>query len=145
MNFFDLKKIYWRWSVESVHTKNIVSILHLLVALARHFRSYAPRPPHSKWMIEWLFYISLIFYLCFIFCFVLRSEVNEYIVVFYKPKMLLFECYMASSLINMLRSILNFKKLVFSQGPDKITGECCCWCCNRHQEGGSSNSQVSLG
>ena len=27
-----------RWSVESVHTKNIVSILHLLVALARHFR-----------------------------------------------------------------------------------------------------------
>ena len=24
-----------RWSVESVHTKNIVSILHLLVALAR--------------------------------------------------------------------------------------------------------------
>merc|ERR1712210_89840 len=28
-----------RWSVESVHTKNIVSILHLLVALARHFRS----------------------------------------------------------------------------------------------------------
>jgi len=28
-----------RWSVESVHTKNIVSILHLLVALARHFRA----------------------------------------------------------------------------------------------------------
>ena len=27
-----------KWSVESVHTKNIVSILHLLVALARHFR-----------------------------------------------------------------------------------------------------------
>ena len=32
-----IKKI--RWSVESVHTKNIVSILHLLVALARHFRA----------------------------------------------------------------------------------------------------------
>ena len=30
-----------RWSVESVHTKNIVSILHLLVALARHFRWYS--------------------------------------------------------------------------------------------------------
>jgi len=28
-----------RWSVESVHTKNIVSILHLLVALARHYRA----------------------------------------------------------------------------------------------------------
>jgi len=28
-----------KWSVESVHTKNIVSILHLLVALARHFRA----------------------------------------------------------------------------------------------------------
>ncbi|XP_071445953.1 beta-parvin [Hetaerina americana] len=28
-----------RWSVESIHSKNIVSILHLLVALARHFRA----------------------------------------------------------------------------------------------------------
>lgn len=28
-----------KWSVESVHTKNIVSILHLLVALARHVRA----------------------------------------------------------------------------------------------------------
>jgi len=28
-----------KWSVESVHTKNIVSILHLLVSLARHFRA----------------------------------------------------------------------------------------------------------
>lgn len=28
-----------KWSVESVHSKNIVSILHLLVALARHFRA----------------------------------------------------------------------------------------------------------
>jgi len=28
-----------RWSVESVHTKNIVSILHLLVALARQYRA----------------------------------------------------------------------------------------------------------
>lgn len=28
-----------KWSVDSVHTKNIVSILHLLVALARHFRA----------------------------------------------------------------------------------------------------------
>merc|ERR1712165_325266 len=28
-----------KWSVESVHTKNIVSILHLLVALVRHFRA----------------------------------------------------------------------------------------------------------
>jgi len=28
-----------RWSIESIHTKNIVSILHLLVALARHFRA----------------------------------------------------------------------------------------------------------
>lgn len=28
-----------KWSVESVHSKNIVSILHLLVALARQFRA----------------------------------------------------------------------------------------------------------
>ena len=34
-----LQRHHARWSVESVHTKNIVSILHLLVALARHFRA----------------------------------------------------------------------------------------------------------
>ncbi|XP_045531814.1 beta-parvin [Pieris brassicae] len=28
-----------KWSVESVHSKNLVSILHLLVALARHYRA----------------------------------------------------------------------------------------------------------
>ncbi|KAG8222323.1 hypothetical protein J437_LFUL001865, partial [Ladona fulva] len=28
-----------QWSVESVHSKNVVAILHLLVALARHFRA----------------------------------------------------------------------------------------------------------
>nr|CAD7451198.1 unnamed protein product [Timema bartmani] len=28
-----------KWSVESVHSKNVVAILHLLVALARHFRA----------------------------------------------------------------------------------------------------------
>ncbi|CAH0385037.1 unnamed protein product [Bemisia tabaci] len=28
-----------QWSVESVHSKNLVAILHLLVALARHFRA----------------------------------------------------------------------------------------------------------
>lgn len=28
-----------KWTVESVHTKNIVSILHLLVSLVRHFRA----------------------------------------------------------------------------------------------------------
>lgn len=28
-----------KWSVDSIHSKNIVSILHLLVALARHFRA----------------------------------------------------------------------------------------------------------
>ncbi|XP_073835140.1 beta-parvin isoform X1 [Musca autumnalis] len=28
-----------KWSVESVHSKNIVAILHLLVALVRHFRA----------------------------------------------------------------------------------------------------------
>lgn len=27
-----------KWSVESVHSKNMVAILHLLVALVRHFR-----------------------------------------------------------------------------------------------------------
>lgn len=29
----------YKWSVESVHSKNIVSILHLLVGLARQFRA----------------------------------------------------------------------------------------------------------
>ncbi|CAN7995312.1 unnamed protein product [Ixodes hexagonus] len=29
----------YKWSVESIHDKNIVSIIHLLVALARHFRA----------------------------------------------------------------------------------------------------------
>ncbi|XP_023237638.1 beta-parvin-like isoform X1 [Centruroides sculpturatus] len=28
-----------KWSVDSVHSKNVVAILHLLVALARHFRA----------------------------------------------------------------------------------------------------------
>lgn len=28
-----------QWSVESVHSKNIISILHLLVSLARYFRA----------------------------------------------------------------------------------------------------------
>uniref|UniRef100_A0A2P2HX01 Beta-parvin-like n=2 Tax=Hirondellea gigas TaxID=1518452 RepID=A0A2P2HX01_9CRUS len=28
-----------KWNVESIHTKNLVSILHLLVALVRHFRA----------------------------------------------------------------------------------------------------------
>ncbi|CAK1554993.1 unnamed protein product [Leptosia nina] len=28
-----------KWSVDSIHSKNVVSILHLLVALARHFRA----------------------------------------------------------------------------------------------------------
>jgi len=28
-----------RWSVESIHSKNLVSILHLLVSLARQFRA----------------------------------------------------------------------------------------------------------
>lgn len=28
-----------KWSVESVHSKNLVAILHLLVSLARHFRA----------------------------------------------------------------------------------------------------------
>lgn len=28
-----------KWTVESVHSKNIVAILHLLVSLARHFRA----------------------------------------------------------------------------------------------------------
>jgi parvin len=28
-----------KWSVESIHSKNVVAILHLLVALVRHFRA----------------------------------------------------------------------------------------------------------
>ena len=36
-----------KWSVDSVHTKNIVSILHLLVALARLVLSYHVVPEKS--------------------------------------------------------------------------------------------------
>lgn len=28
-----------KWSVESIHSKNVIAILHLLVSLARHFRA----------------------------------------------------------------------------------------------------------
>lgn len=35
-----------KWSVEAIHSKNIVSILHLLVALARHFRAPVRLPEH---------------------------------------------------------------------------------------------------
>jgi len=34
-----VEPIQAKWSVESVHTKNVVSVVHLLVALARHFRA----------------------------------------------------------------------------------------------------------
>lgn len=37
-----------KWSVESVHTKNIVSILHLLVSLARHFRAPIRLPENVR-------------------------------------------------------------------------------------------------
>lgn len=30
---------YYKWSVQSIHSKNLVAILHLLVALARHYRA----------------------------------------------------------------------------------------------------------
>lgn len=43
MNFFKVLGIgrypNKKWSVESIHTKNIVAILHLLVSLVRHFRA----------------------------------------------------------------------------------------------------------
>jgi len=29
----------YQWSVQSIHTKSLVPILHLLVALARHYRA----------------------------------------------------------------------------------------------------------
>lgn len=35
-----------KWSVEAIHSKNIVSITHLLVALARHFRPPVRLPEH---------------------------------------------------------------------------------------------------
>ncbi|XP_041987852.1 beta-parvin [Aricia agestis] len=36
---YGTSKSVQKWSVHSVHSKNVVSILHLLVALARHFRA----------------------------------------------------------------------------------------------------------
>ncbi|KAK4873373.1 hypothetical protein RN001_015402 [Aquatica leii] len=35
-----------KWSVEAIHSKNLVAILHLLVALARHFRAPIRLPEH---------------------------------------------------------------------------------------------------
>lgn len=35
-----------RWSVDSIHGKNLVSILHLLVSLAMHFRAPIHLPEH---------------------------------------------------------------------------------------------------
>ncbi|KAL7638377.1 UNVERIFIED_CONTAM: hypothetical protein RMT77_010947 [Armadillidium vulgare] len=35
-----------RWSVESIHSKNLIPIIHLLVALARHFRAPIRLPEH---------------------------------------------------------------------------------------------------
>lgn len=35
-----------KWSVQAIHSKNIVPILHLLVALARHFRPPVRLPEH---------------------------------------------------------------------------------------------------
>ncbi|XP_072915260.1 beta-parvin isoform X3 [Hemitrygon akajei] len=35
-----------KWSVDSIHTKNTVAILHLLVALAMHFRAPVRLPEH---------------------------------------------------------------------------------------------------
>lgn len=35
-----------KWNVEAIHSKNIVPILHLLVALARHFRAPVRLPEH---------------------------------------------------------------------------------------------------
>jgi parvin len=37
-----------KWSVESIHSKNIVAILHLLVALVRHFRAPIRLPENVK-------------------------------------------------------------------------------------------------
>ncbi|NXK87215.1 PARVB protein, partial [Formicarius rufipectus] len=35
-----------RWNVDSIHGKNLISILHLLVALAMHFRAPIRLPEH---------------------------------------------------------------------------------------------------
>lgn len=35
-----------KWTVEAIHSKNIVAITHLLVALARHFRPPVRLPEH---------------------------------------------------------------------------------------------------
>ncbi|GBP11187.1 Beta-parvin [Eumeta japonica] len=41
-------KVVQKWSVDSIHSKNIVSILHLLVALARHFRAPIRLPENVR-------------------------------------------------------------------------------------------------
>ncbi|CAG9104224.1 hypothetical protein JYU34_012103 [Plutella xylostella] len=37
-----------KWSVDSIHSKNVVSILHLLVALARHYRAPVRLPENVR-------------------------------------------------------------------------------------------------
>lgn len=41
-----------KWNVETIHSKNIVPILHLLVAVARHFRAPVRLPEHVSVMMR---------------------------------------------------------------------------------------------
>jgi hypothetical protein len=69
-----------KWSVESVHSKNIVAILHLLVALARHFRAPVRLPENvavGVVVVQVCCYVTDIFYNCTIhicICYTVSSK-----------------------------------------------------------------------
>ena len=51
-----------KWNVESIHSKNVVSILHLLVSLARHFRAPVRLPENVVVSVVVVKVIKIIFY-----------------------------------------------------------------------------------
>lgn len=57
-----------KWSVESVHSKNLVAILHLLVALARHFRAPVRLPENVAVAVVVVQVSIIIFIYLFIKC-----------------------------------------------------------------------------
>lgn len=71
-----------KWSVESVHSKNIVSILHLLVALARLFRAPVRLPENVA--------VSVIIVQVSCVCIILSSTAGIFIVFDFKINIYIF-------------------------------------------------------
>lgn len=69
-----------KWSVESVHSKNLVAILHLLVSLARHFRAPIRLPENvtvNVVIVQVIFFLKIfIFYKTCICIFVRKAHIK---------------------------------------------------------------------